>query len=677
MANHPALLDLRGHFSDPLAPERDQELKYRLNGIVDVFPITDEYAVIVSQDSVNLLNLPKQEILWSILTHQPLFASALDINHSLLALALAEQITLWDLHSGRVAHRFDMNTDRVTYLTFSPDGTLMAVAPYQDGVQLWDLATGHVLQTLVDKDHPSHGTAKSMAFSPEGQFLAVGYQEGRHVWLWHIVDGQLLRIMEEDPLTARIYGLAFSPDGSFLVGSDFNSDPEEEQIDVWEVASGKLIEGFARQGWLPTFSLNGQYIAATSMLFSPGKISYILDVWDFAKRRLLWSNDVHTNSVRQLAFTPDGKFLISVSEDNTARWWNATDGREVYRLETTPNVIKGERKFSGIFTQDASFLALVATDGKFRFWNTDGTLLSTSHISPLEGIAVQSRERVASWEYSPFHATFLYILHPNHTVIQRLKFPFHLVQCAVFSPDSEFIIVGLIHEKTKEATVAICHIASQKVLQTFIGHTDRILCVACHPDGEIIASGAEDCTIRLWEKQTGRLYHVLQGHTQNITCLAFSPDGNMLISGSEDKTVRVWEIATGRLLYSLEGHKNGIVNVAFNSDGQYIATVDQDQYVRLWKRDGKTFVFKTGSEPLTLIAHRASSLTGEPLSPILQQEGLHFWTFTSEGDMYQLAQENTQVLDIAFQENNSLIVSGYNCGGIRIWDLGRVDLSKI
>src|SRR5437667_379037 len=78
------------------------------------------------------------------------------------------------------------------------------------------------------------------------------------------------------------------------------------------------------------------------------------------------------------------------------------------------------------------------------------------------------------------------------------------------------------------------------------GHTDVVYSVAWAPDGSMLASGARDYTIRLWDFETGKEKYILEGHTGNIDSVFFSPNSTFLASQSEDGTVRIWHLNTGK-----------------------------------------------------------------------------------------------------------------------------------
>ncbi|VXD23202.1 AAA-like domain-containing protein [Planktothrix paucivesiculata] len=122
------------------------------------------------------------------------------------------------------------------------------------------------------------------------------------------------------------------------------------------------------------------------------------------------------------------------------------------------------------------------------------------------------------------------------------------------------------------------------------GHKDSVMAVAISPDLQLIATGGEDQTARIW-KPDGSILHILK-HSGAVWRVVFNPDSNLIVSASLDGSVKLWRV-DGTLIQSFQAHQGPAWGVAFSPDGQLIASAGGDSKVKLWTLDGqllKTFI---------------------------------------------------------------------------------------
>ncbi|WP_416676438.1 AAA-like domain-containing protein [Egbenema bharatensis] len=197
------------------------------------------------------------------------------------------------------------------------------------------------------------------------------------------------------------------------------------------------------------------------------------------------------------------------------------------------------------------------------------------------------------------------------------------------------------------------------LLRTFNGHTDTILDVAVHPQGDWIASASADRTVRLWDS-TGIAQHTLDHATTvwrvafssddqtiasasqdgsvklwhlkaetdpqliqtletgqgAVLAIAFSPDDQTIASAGQDGTIKLWRITDGQLLQTLNHHRDRVLDIAFSPDGQTIASASQDQSIALWKLHGnQTFQLDQILNEHQNPVHRIASQEQSPPPP--------------------------------------------------------------
>jgi hypothetical protein len=237
----------------------------------------------------------------------------------------------------------------------------------------------------------------------------------------------------------------------------------------------------------------------------------------------LWlrSLEGHTHWVLAVAVSPDGRTIVSGSDDRTVKVWEAESGRLLRSLEGHTGGVNAVA-----VSPDGRTIVSGSDDRTVKVWDAhDGRLLRSleGHTSGVNAVAV--------------------------------------------SPDGRTIVSG-----SADRTVKMWEAESGRLLRSLEGHTDWVQAVAVSPDGRTIVSGADDRTVKVWDAHDGRLLRSLEGHTSGVNAVAVSPDGRTIVSGSDDRTVKVWDTASGRLLRSLEGHTDRVNAVAVSPDGRTIVS---------------------------------------------------------------------------------------------------------
>ncbi|MDR1231167.1 MAG: zinc-ribbon domain-containing protein [Spirochaetaceae bacterium] len=281
----------------------------------------------------------------------------------------------------------------------------------------------------------------------------------------------------------------------------------------------------------------------------------------------------HAARVYSVAYSPDGRRIVSGSGDHTIRIWDAESG-----LHTLMG--HHQRVYSVAYSSDGR---RIVSGGAFglKVWDAENGREPRS-LTEHFGLA-------KSAAYSPDGRRIASGADDNTIRIQdaesgqELRILIGHADCAwsvVYSPDGRRIASGSLDE-----TIKIWDAESGRELHTLRGHAGKVYSVAYSPDGRRIVSGSNDGTIKIWDAESGRELYTLKGHSGSVWSMAYSPDGRRIVSGSNDETIKIWDAESGRELHTLKGHSGSINPVAYSPDGRRIASGSDDCTIKIWGRE--------------------------------------------------------------------------------------------
>ncbi|KAL2884620.1 Vegetative incompatibility protein HET-E-1 [Ceratocystis lukuohia] len=204
-------------------------------------------------------------------------------------------------------------------------------------------------------------------------------------------------------------------------------------------------------------------------------------------------------------------------------------------------------------------------------------------------------------------------------------------------------------------------------LQTLEGHSDYVTSVVFSNDGQRLASGSSDETVKIWDATSGACVQTVEGHHRQVTSVAFSNDGQRLASGSDDRTVKIWDATSGACAQTLEGHHEQVTSVVFSNDGQRMASGSGDSTVKIWDATSGACVqiLEGHSNTATSVAF---SNDGQRLASGSWDKTIKIWDATSGACVQTLEGSSVTVRSVVFSNDGQRLASGSGDSTVKIWD---------
>jgi WD40 repeat protein len=455
-------------------------------------------------------------------------------------------------------------------LLFSPDSRRLI---FHYNVSAWDLATGQP----APNDFDPAWSGNNAAFSPDGKRLVSVNLAGEVIF----VDWRRRSILNRYHVHQdNGRAAAWSPSGRLDVRLVATG---AENVILWDAVTMRRIATleYSSITWGLAFSPDGRWLVSTH---GDGAVL----VWDMIERRRAASFNEHSGSTRAVAFARDGKRIASASEDRTVIVWDAATGRK----ETT--LVGHTTRVAGLgFAPGGDWLASADQDGSAIVWGLAQRQSQLKFDSPQKQkgtycLAISPDGRWVAVSHGVYErATGRQVVGFYEYDAGAWRINASYIYGFSFSVDGRWMALTDWRGKLLLWDTATWQIADRADIAPA-----QLISVSFSPDGQWLATGEDQGIVRLWSARPLRQMAEIGRHAARVKSVAFSPDGKEVVSASDDKTICLWNVRNHKLVTRIGMHTSPVLSVAFSPDGKQIVSGEHDHSVRLYTRHRALWGFR-------------------------------------------------------------------------------------